>query len=170
MADIPDPVAELREAAARLTEFAEAAKALTGDGHGEWFPWGVVQDTKWEPWPEPQPVLDDGPFGTGETVMSDGRWEPTGQAFASYAVWRHDQEEDWHEADFFAGPMPEPLARFIASMGPHFALAVAALLDKIAWMGESDKDQLARVGCDEAIAIARAFLGTGEVLPGVTGE
>jgi len=159
MADTPDSVAELREAAKGLKELAGAAKALTEDGNGEWFPWGVVQETTWQDWPEPQPVLDDGPFGTGETVMSDGRYEPTGQAYVSHARWTHDSEEAWHEAEFIAGPMPEPLARFIASMHPAVALAVADLLDKIAWMGEMDKEMLGRVGCDEAIAIAMAYLG-----------
>jgi hypothetical protein len=47
----------------------------------------------------------------------------------------------------------------IASWHPLVALAVADLLDKIAWMGELDADMLSRVGCDEAIAIARAYLG-----------
>jgi hypothetical protein len=51
------------------------------------------------------------------------------------------------------------LNEFIAGMHPGVALAVADLLDKIAWMGEMDPDQLHRVGCDEAIAIARAYLG-----------
>lgn len=48
----------------------------------------------------------------------------------------------------------------IASWHPGVALAVADLLDKIAWMGEVDPDLLSRVGCDEAFAIARAYLGT----------
>jgi hypothetical protein len=50
-------------------------------------------------------------------------------------------------------------AEHVAGMGPLVALAVADLLDKIAWMGELDPDMLGRVGCDEAIAIARAYLG-----------
>jgi hypothetical protein len=50
-------------------------------------------------------------------------------------------------------------AQYVASMHPGFAAAVADLLDKIAWMGELDPEMLGRVGCDEAIAIARAYLG-----------
>ena len=50
-------------------------------------------------------------------------------------------------------------ADHIAGWHPLVALAVADLLDKIAWMGEMDRDQLGRVGCDEAIAIARIYLG-----------
>ena len=53
-------------------------------------------------------------------------------------------------------------AEYVASMHPAVALAVADLLDKIAWMGELDADMLSRVGCDEAIAIARACLGSGD--------
>jgi hypothetical protein len=44
---------------------------------------------------------------------------------------------------------------YIAAMHPLVAAAVADLLDKIAM----DPDMLGRVGCDEAIAIARAYLG-----------
>lgn len=50
-------------------------------------------------------------------------------------------------------------AAYVASMHPGVALAVADLLDKIAWMGSLDPEMLGRVGCDEAIAIARAYLG-----------
>jgi hypothetical protein len=51
-------------------------------------------------------------------------------------------------------------AVYVAGMHPGVALKLAGLLDKIAWMGELDPDMLYRVGCDEAIATARAFLGT----------
>ena len=178
----PGPAGELREAAKGLRELAEAAKALTEDGHGEWFLWGVVQETTWQDWPEPQPVLDDGPFGTGETVMSDGRYEPTGQAFVSHPRWTHDREESWHEAEFIAGPVPEALARFIASMHPAVALAVADLLEQIAaeaevflhpdgncdrcnlWFGDADNTEADAVcTCwDDALKVARAYLG-GEI-------
>lgn len=48
---------------------------------------------------------------------------------------------------------------YIASMHPGVALAVADLLDRIAWMCGIDKDLLSRVGSDEAVGIARAYLG-----------
>jgi hypothetical protein len=50
-------------------------------------------------------------------------------------------------------------ATYIASWNPLVAVAVADLLDKLAWMGELDPGLLSRVGCDEALAIARAYLG-----------
>jgi hypothetical protein len=50
-------------------------------------------------------------------------------------------------------------AQYVASWHPGVVLAVADLLDKIAWMGEMDEGLLGRVGCDEVIAIARAYLG-----------
>jgi hypothetical protein len=50
-------------------------------------------------------------------------------------------------------------AQYVASMHPGFSLAVADLLDKWAWMGEMNPDLLSRVGGDEAIAVARAYLG-----------
>lgn len=53
-------------------------------------------------------------------------------------------------------------ADYVAGMHPGVALKVADLLGKIAWMGELDPDILSRAGCDEAIAIARAFLGIKE--------
>ena len=49
-------------------------------------------------------------------------------------------------------------AQYVASWQPSVALAVADLLDKIAWMGELDPGLLGRVGCDEAIAVARVYL------------
>lgn len=42
-----------------------------------------------------------------------------------------------------------------------FFRAVADLLDKIAWMAEMDPDLIERVGGDETLAVARAYLGTG---------
>ena len=53
-------------------------------------------------------------------------------------------------------------ADYVTGMHPGVALKVADLLDKLAWMGELDPDMLGRVGCDEAIAVARAFLGIKE--------
>lgn len=50
----------------------------------------------------------------------------------------------------------------IAGMHPGVALAVAELLDKIAWMVELDPDLAGRVGVDETLAVARAYMGTKE--------
>lgn len=79
----------------------------------------------------------------GCSVINDGHLrERRHVAFCGRKEWKADHADAEH----------------IASWHPLPALAVAALLDKIAWMGELDKDTLARVGCDEAIAIARAYL------------
>ena len=126
------PAALIRRAAALMRERAEAAKELTGDGHGEWFPWDTVRQTEWRRHPEPVPVADDGPFGTGETVMEEGRHEPNGEAFVAYTRWTHDSEESWHEPEFFTGPIPGPLAEHIASWHPLVALAVAGWLEDAA--------------------------------------
>ena len=66
---------------------------------------------------------------------------------------------DTGDGDLAAAGTDESNALHIASWHPLVALAVADSLDKIAWMGELDPDMLSRVGCDEAIAIARAYLG-----------
>ena len=82
----------------------------------------------------------------GCAVINDGHLrERRHVAFSGRKEWKADHAD----------------AQYIASMPPPVALAVAVLLDKIAWMGELDAEMLARVGCDEAIAIARAYLGTG---------
>jgi len=82
----------------------------------------------------------------GCAVINDGHLrERKHVAFSGRKEWKADHAD----------------AQYIASMPPAVALAVADLLDKIAWMGELDAEMLARVGCDEAIAIARAYLGTG---------
>jgi hypothetical protein len=39
--------------------------------------------------------------------------------------------------------------------------AMAALFRKIAWLGRLDRDLLARVGCDEVVALAAAVLANG---------
>jgi hypothetical protein len=51
-------------------------------------------------------------------------------------------------------------AGYVTSMQPGVGRMLADLLDKLAWMGELDPEQLGRVGCDEAIAVARAYLAT----------
>ena len=50
----------------------------------------------------------------------------------------------------------------IAAWSPAVALAVADWLDKIAWSAELDADLINRVGGDEALAVARAYLGAAE--------
>jgi len=78
----------------------------------------------------------------GCMVINDGRLrERRRVAFFGCKEWKADHAD----------------ASYVASMQPSVALAVADLLDKIAWMGELDREMLARVGCDEAIAIARAY-------------
>jgi hypothetical protein len=56
----------------------------------------------------------------------------------------------------------DAIAEHIASWHPGVALAVADWLDQIACMVELDAEMFGRVGCDEALATARAFLGTQE--------
>jgi hypothetical protein len=46
----------------------------------------------------------------------------------------------------------------IASWHPAVALAVADLIDRIAWTWEIDPDLQARVGGEELLAVARAYL------------
>lgn len=48
---------------------------------------------------------------------------------------------------------------YIASMHPLVGAALAELLDKIAWMAGVDPDLMGRVGCEEVLKIARAYLG-----------
>jgi hypothetical protein len=48
---------------------------------------------------------------------------------------------------------------YIASMHPLVGAALAELLDKIAWMVGADPDLMGRVGCEEVLKIARAYLG-----------
>jgi hypothetical protein len=50
-------------------------------------------------------------------------------------------------------------AAYIASMHPLVGAALAELLDKIAWMVGIDPDLMGRVGCEEVLKIARAYLG-----------
>lgn len=49
-------------------------------------------------------------------------------------------------------------ARYIAAFRA-VAAPLAALFERIAWMGGLDADLLSRVGVDEALAVARALLG-----------
>ena len=80
----------------------------------------------------------------GCSVINDGHLrERKHVSFSGRKEWKSDHAD----------------ATYIASWHPLVALAVADLLDKLAWMGELDPDLLGRVGCDEAIAIARAYLG-----------
>lgn len=83
----------------------------------------------------------------GCAVINDGRLrERKHVAFFGRKEWKADHAD----------------AQYVASMPPAVALAVADLLDKIAWMGELDPDMLSRVGCDEAIATARTVLATND--------
>lgn len=50
-------------------------------------------------------------------------------------------------------------AEHIASWHPAVALAVADWLDRIAWTWEFEPTLQGRVGGDEALAVARAYLG-----------
>lgn len=57
-----------------------------------------------------------------------------------------------------SGYAPKEDMAYVALMHPPVALALAATMEQIAWMGHLDPDLLARVGCDELIATARAVL------------
>lgn len=50
-------------------------------------------------------------------------------------------------------------AEHVAGMDPVVALALADLLDRVAWMVKLDGELAGRVGVDETLAVARAFLG-----------
>jgi len=56
-------------------------------------------------------------------------------------------------------------AKYIASMHPLVALAVAGWLDRIAWTWELDPDLHNRVGGAEALAVAVAYLGESDSSP-----
>lgn len=163
------PSALIARAAALMRARAEAAKELTGDGHGGWYPWGIIPQTEYRQHPEPIQVPV--PFASpDETMTEEGTYVPTGEAFVAHALWAHDDEAAWHDAEFIAGPMPEPLAAHIALLHPGVALTVADWLD---WMARSvnairppltaDSDMQ---GLPQALAVARACLdedaGTGE--------
>jgi len=45
---------------------------------------------------------------------------------------------------------------YVAAMNPLVGAALADVLDKIAWMVETDPDML---GCDEVLKVAQAYLG-----------
>ena len=153
------PAARMLAAAKLLREQAGAARDLTGDGHGDWSTWSVVKDTKWVKFPEPRQVpAAPYPFGDGGTEFADGQYEPTGQAFVAHDQWAHDDEEAWHEPVFFAGPMPEPLAAYITTMNPLVGLALAGLLDRIAWLVKADGADCA-AAINEAEALTRLCLG-----------
>jgi hypothetical protein len=51
------------------------------------------------------------------------------------------------------------LAQYIATLTPAVALALAACMEQVAWMGRFDPDLLHRVGCPELVAVAQAILG-----------
>lgn len=66
--------------------------------------------------------------------------------------WGSEHEGDCNQWGRYAG-------YHIASWHPGVALAVADWLDKIAWSVEVDPDLISRIGGDEALAVARAYLG-----------
>lgn len=151
------PASVLRRAAEKLRNEATAAKELTGDGNGKWFPWGVVRETEWREFPEPRPVPV--PFAFDDsTEMATGQHEPTGRAFVAYSVYAHDQEEDWHEAEFIGSAIPEPIARYMASMGPHLGLALADWLDALAGQAEQSGTWALHSLSPGPLAVARAYL------------
>jgi hypothetical protein len=130
---VTTPAEELRQGADRLSELAAAAKEATHPGHGDWQRWGVVQNTKWQDYPEPHIVTREEAealwaFGLAEGGVITGCHVPTGEAFVAHARYAHDQHEDWLESEFFAGPVPEQLARYLAAMDPVIGEALAAWL------------------------------------------
>lgn len=153
------PADVLRRAAGLMRRRAAQAKSLTGDGNGKWFPWGTVRQTEWRAFPGPREVpCAPYPFGGGGTELADGEHVPTGEAFVEHAWYAHDQEEDWHEPRFFAGPMPEALAEHVASWHPLVAEAVAAWLEIEAAIAERKlPDDSGAV--HPALRVARAYLG-----------
>ena len=86
-------------------------------------------------------------------------WRAEGRDVTATQDYRDDGSWDWDRGYVVAACPRQDEAEHVASWSPPVALAVADLLDKIAWMGEMDPDMLGRVGCDEAIAIARTYLG-----------
>ena len=79
----------------------------------------------------------------GCSVINDGHLrERKHVSFSGRKEWKADHADAVH----------------IASWGPVPALAVAALLDRIAWMVELDGELAGRVGVDETLAIAHAYL------------
>ena len=55
---------------------------------------------------------------------------------------------------------PPTIADYIVTMHPGVGAALAALLDRWAWLGRTDPDLLNRVGGPEALAVARIINGT----------
>jgi hypothetical protein len=79
----------------------------------------------------------------GCQVINDGRLrERKHVSFSGRKEWKADHAD----------------AEYIAAMDPLVALAVAGLLDRTAWMVELDSGLASRVGVDETLAIARAYL------------
>jgi len=158
---VTGPADELRAAAKLLRERATAARELTEDGNGQWLPWSVIRDTKWVEWHEPRLVPV--PFAfDGSTEMAHGDYEPTGQAFVAHARYAHDQQEAWHEAEFVGGAMPEPVARYIASVHPGFGLELADWLDAVAEWSEQTGNWELRSLSPGPLKVARVYLGTQE--------
>jgi hypothetical protein len=80
----------------------------------------------------------------GCQVINDGRLrERKHVSFSGRKEWKADHAD----------------AEYIAAMHPLVGVAVADLLDRTAWMVELDPELAGRVGVDETLAVARAYLG-----------
>ena len=86
-------------------------------------------------------------------------WRAEGRDVTATQDYQDDGAWDWGRGYVVASCPRQDEAEHVAAWGPPASLAAARLFDKIAWMGELDPDMLSRVGCDEVIALARAYLG-----------
>src|ERR1017187_5317330 len=150
---MPEPSQELREAAKLMRERAEAATP---------GPWERPLDTRHKNFV--MAVLPEGEQGRYKSGNIPAEFAshkgPTGRyagqrervSVVSAAIWS------------IGGVISKRRGRdldYIASMGPPVALAVADLLDRTA-EGLNLGLHEGRLGSREAIAVARAYLGTGE--------
>lgn len=116
-----------------------------------------------------------------ETLRSAARLMRERAAVATPGPWHaHEQDGNWYVSSNQWGQvstglneepsLPEFLmierdrrdADYIAGMDPAVGLALAALFDRIAWMAELDEELLGRVGVDETLAVALAYLSKTE--------
>jgi hypothetical protein len=80
----------------------------------------------------------------GCSVINDGRLRDRRHvSFSGRKEWKADHAD----------------AEYIAGMSPFVGAALADLFDRIAWMVEMDADLAERVGVDETLAVAVAYLG-----------
>jgi len=123
------PAETLRTAAKLMRERAEAVRQGAWTGR----PWEAEE-------------CGDDEAGNCPCIVSQGERKPYLEAQVPPIQYVCDAESAEHAAH-------------IASWHPAVALAVADLLDRIAWMVELDPELAGRVGVDEALAVARAYLG-----------